>query len=147
MRAIGGFLTGAVAGAGILPGAIAISGNLPASTRLLSQIGLVFAAVVCGFLAGAAIFGRRARRLDHLAAFSAMAGAVAGGLLGAVFAIIVTGSYLSAYGTWPQGWGEQGLMILAYPAFALLGLCIGTVPGLLFGLLAGGFARLVTPAR
>jgi hypothetical protein len=121
--------------------------NLSSAVGTEARGGLLGAALLVGYLAGSAL-GRRARRdRRHLGLFAAVTGAVAGGLLGASAAIVVTALYLHAYGAWPPDLLDRVLMVLGFACFAGLGWFVGAVPGFLMGAVSGGVLRLLTLRR
>jgi hypothetical protein len=134
-----------VAGTWLLAGLL--TRNLPVSAGAISLASLLLVAALSGFLAGSAICRRATRNRYHLGLFAGMAGAVAGGVLGCTYAITLTVAYLMSYSTWPQDRFDQVLVLLAYPVFAALGLCVGCVVGLVLGVVLGGLVRVVSLAR
>jgi hypothetical protein len=121
--------------------------NLPASTGQRALLFLLVVAALSGFLSGSAIFRRVGRTREHLALFSCMSGAVAGGTIGCAYAVTVTASYLANYSAWPPDRVDQVLVLLSYPVFGVLGLFLGAGGGMLLGLILGGFLRVATLAR
>lgn len=123
--------------------AVAVS-NVPSATGMIVSVSLLVVAAVSGFLAGAAIFRRAGHTRDNLTLFSALSGGVAGAIIGCAYALAVTSAYLSTYAAWPQSITEQVLMILSFPAFAGVGLCIGALAGIALGFALGSVLRLAT---
>jgi hypothetical protein len=147
MWIIGGSVSAAAtAGATWLVGGLGTK-NLPGSTGQTAMIFLLTIAVLAGFLSGSAIFRRAGRTREHLALFSGVAGAVAGGTIGCAYAVTLTAAYLANYATWPQDRVDQILVLLSYPVFGALGLLVGAAGGMLLGGILGGFLRVAALAR
>jgi hypothetical protein len=121
--------------------------NLPAPRPQLVLSGLAAIAGITGYIAGSAVCRRATRGSRAVTTFAGMAGAVAGGMFGAIFAVTLTGFYFASYLHWPSDRLDQTLLVLAFPVSALLGMCVGSIPGLVLGLLGGGVLRIVTLRR
>jgi predicted PurR-regulated permease PerM len=121
--------------------------NLPAPRPVLVLSSLVAVAAVIGYVAGSAVCRRALRGSTQVTTFAGLAGGVAGGLIGSICAVTLTGFYFASYLQWPSDRFQQALLVLAYPASALLGMCIGAIPGLIHGVLGGGVLRIVTLRR
>jgi hypothetical protein len=147
MWIVGGLLSAAFAASATWIVGTLGTKNLPGPTGEKSMAFLLVIALLVGFLSGSAICRRVARTREHLALFSGIAGAVAGGAIGCSFAVTLTAAYLANFATWPQDRLDQVLVLLSYPAFGALGLCIGAAGGLLLGGLVGGVLRVATFAR
>lgn len=142
MRFAGGVFT--AAGLGIAAWLLnsVSTNNLPASVGFAPYL-MIGAAVLIGFVAGSAAGQRATRTTENIGAFAILSGAVAGGIVGCLQAVLITAAYLTSYTTWPQDRLDQVLVLLAYPVFGMLGLFLGAGAGFLLGLLLGGFLRLV----
>ena len=147
MAKLGGLCTSLLSlTAAVWLGALA-TGNLPRSRAPLALVILGVIAVLIGYVAGSAVCRIAARRKESLSTFGAVAGTVAGGVMGAASALTLTAFYLSSYTQWPADRTQEALLVLAYPAFALLGFCVGAIPGLLVGIVGGSVLRLATHRR
>jgi hypothetical protein len=122
------------------------SQGLPQGSRTLVLWPAVTVAALVGFLAGGTTVRRAQTVPDQIGLFSALAGAVAGGVIGLVAAVGLTAAYLSSYATWPASVTDDVLLIIAYPAFGLTGFFVGAIAGVVCGALAGLVLRIVTPA-
>lgn len=147
MRNVGGLVGAGICAAVAFFLATAGTHNLPGSVAGLAQIGIVGCAAIVGFVAGSAVAKRAGRDRSHIGLFSALAGGVAGGTLGCVYALAITAAYLSNYATWPQDRMDQVFVLLAYPIFGAFGLCLGGAVGLIGGLLLGGALGLGRSSR
>jgi hypothetical protein len=121
--------------------------NLPPSLGSPILLGLDAVSALAGFLAGSAVFRRARRTREHLRLFGALAFGVAGGILGATYAVAITGAYLHTYSAWPQSAIQMALVVLAYPVLGALGFAIGSAGASIFGLCAAGLLGLANPAR
>ncbi len=121
--------------------------NLPGSRALLALFTPSLVAAVVGYLAGSAVWRRAARSRERLITFSALAGSVSGGIVGATCGLTLTVLYFATYMTWPAERLQQALALLSYPAFALLGMCLGAMTGLILGAVAGSALRIATVRR
>lgn len=137
MALVGGAIGGGVTTAVVwLVGTLALH-NLPGGAAAPSLVALLLVAAVSGFLTGAAVARRAARNRQHLTLFSGVAGAVCGAIVGCAGALTLTGAYLASYASWPNDPVDQILVLLAYPAFAGVGLWLGGLAGLLSGWMTG----------
>lgn len=125
----------------------ASAAHLPVFPRLVVTLVLLAVALMVGFLAGASIFRRAMRERMHLVPFSALAVAMAGGLIGLSQALGLTIAYLSNYASWPEDRLDQVLVLLSYPVFGALGFVVGALVGVLIGTVLGAMLRVVSPAR
>lgn len=121
--------------------------NLPGPLARVLAFGLVAVAALVGFLAGSAVFRRARRSREHLPLFGAVAFGVAGGIVGAAYAIALTAAYMHTYGEWPHAVSDMILVVVAYPALGALGFAVGAAISSLCGLLAAGVLRFTSPAR
>lgn len=144
MPSIGGILFALVALGSTWATATATTKNLPAGVGQGATLLLLVVAALAGFLAGSVIFRRARRTREHIALFSLLAGGVAGALIGCAHAVLLTATYLGSYSTWPSDRFDQVFVLLAYPAFGLLGLLIGAAFGSVAGIVIGSAARLGT---
>src|SRR3954451_17463711 len=71
--------------------------NLPSGLGVLVLAILVALAAVVGFLAGTSVSSRARRSGEHLPLFGALAFGVAGGAVGAAYAIAITAAYVRTY--------------------------------------------------
>jgi len=142
MRFAGGIFT--AAGLGLVAWFLnsITTNNLPSAIGPAPYL-MVFTAVLVGFVAGSAAGRRAMRTSENLGTFAILSGAVAGGIVGCLQAILITAAYLTSYTTWPQDRLDQVLVLLSYPIFGLMGLFLGAGAGFFLGLLLGGFLRLV----
>ena len=79
--------------------------------------------------------------------FSALAGAVCGGVLGGALFAGMSVAYVRDYAAWPTGTIDLVLALLAFPILGALGLCLGAVAGFGVGGLSGLVLALVVPKR
>jgi len=139
MRLIGGLVTAAMLALTAWLIVHAAARSIPSAQATALSMGAFVIGALLGFLCGSAMAGQASRKSRGVAAFSAVSGAVVGGLLGAAVMESLTITYLSAYASWPVDLSDQILMVAAFPVMAALGLCLG---GLL-GLVAGGAGGLL----
>lgn len=147
MWILGGALTGLTCSALAWKLASVGLGNADREWSAAGLSVLVAIAAVSGFLAGAAVFRRTLYALDHIALFSALSWATAGGVFGASYAVTLTAAYVHSYVAWPQDRLDETLLVLSYPAFGGLGLWTGACAGFLAGALLGTVLRLATFRR
>lgn len=121
--------------------------NLPGVQGPLTAVLLVVSALACGFVGGAAVFRRAWRTRTRLVLYATVAGAVCGGVMGAIAALTLSFGYLGAYAAWPSGGSADVLLAAAYPVFTLAGGAVGALLGGAVGLVGGGVLRILTPAR
>jgi hypothetical protein len=119
--------------------------NLPALTARWLSISLAVIALAVAFLAGSAAYSRARRSREHLTLFSSVAFAVAGGVIGAAFAVGMTAGYLHTFATPTTSPLDLVLTVLSYPIFGLLGLSLGAITGSIAGLFASGALRVLAP--
>jgi hypothetical protein len=122
--------------------------NLPATTGRLVEVVVLAVAITAGFLTGSTIARRARRARDHFGLFSALTGAIGGGLIGGTCLVALDASYLSAYASWPQSRVDDILLLASYPALGALGFALGALWGTLGGIVLGTLVRaVVRPAN
>lgn len=102
-------------------------------------------AALAAFLAGSAAYRRARRTHERLGLFTALAFAFCFALVGAAFATGLTAAYIAGFPGGQATSTDNVLTVLAYPALALTGLCLGATCGWLVGLLASGALRVLAP--
>jgi hypothetical protein len=121
--------------------------NLSPVTRAVVLLLLCGVALILGLMTGSAV-GRRSRSAaGRVRLFSALAGAVCGGLLGGTLFLGLSAAYVRDYAVWPSGSFDLVVAILALPILAALGLCLGSLTGFGVGALSGLVLSVVVPKR
>lgn len=101
---------------------------------------LVLVAVAFGVGGITGLLISRRREDQHSVLFGVTAGAAAGAICGAAYALLMGISYVSTFGGTPVGAEDWIVVLLSYPVFAALGACAGAVPGGVLGALGGYLA-------
>jgi hypothetical protein len=121
--------------------------NLSPLTRAVMLLVLCGVALTLGLLTGSAV-GRRSRTADgRIRLFSALAGAVCGGLIGGALFLGLSAAYVRDYAALPSGTVDLVVAILALPILGALGLCLGALTGFGVGALSGLVLAVVVPKR
>ena len=121
--------------------------NLDPLPRAIVLAILLGVAALLGLITGSAV-GRRSRVAgSSIRLFSALAGAVCGGLLGGATAFTLTAAYMREYATWPSATLDVVLALVALPVLGALGLCLGAITGFGVGGLSGIVLGVVVPKR
>lgn len=137
MWIVGGAVTGLLWTAAIWTLGQASFANANHFWRLGGFSTVLVVAAMSGFLAGSSVCRRARVTVQHLALFSSLSWAMAGSMAGAAFGMALTAAYVQTFVAWPQDIPDQVLLVLSYPAFGGLGLCLGAAIGLLSGYVVG----------
>ncbi len=147
MSVLGGLVGAAIASIVMAIILVPATNNLTGVTREVALAALLVFSFLLGLITGSAV-GRRARFAGgRVRLFSALAGAVCGGLLGAATFFGLTAAYVRDYAIWPSNVVDVVVAVVSLPVLAALGLCVGSAAGFAVGGVTGVTLAIVVPKR